>query len=74
MTDSERGAINEKGPSIGYYLDQDIPAWVDARGRRYEFNRLWDETRGDIAQLAGDEIVISPGLIYSSAMEPAYDA
>lgn len=71
---AERGAVNEKGPSIGSYLNRDIPAWIDARGGRYEFTRLWDETRGDIAQLAGDEIVISPGLIYSSAMEPAYDA
>lgn len=67
---TERGAVNEKGPSIGSYLDRDIPAWIVARGGRYEFNRLWDEKRGDLAQLADDEIVISPGLIYSSAMGP----
>ncbi len=60
-------AVTGKGPSIGSYLDRDIPAWIISSDRTYEFNRLWDEKRGDLAQLADDEVVISPGLVYSLA-------
>jgi hypothetical protein len=61
---TERGEVTAKGPSVGLYLDRDIPAWVAARDGRYVFNRLWDDKRGEISQLGDDEIVIAPGLIY----------
>lgn len=60
----ERGTLDAKGPSIGTYLDRDIPSWIEARGGRYNYNRTWDEKDGRLAQLASDELVIAPGLIY----------
>ncbi len=62
-----RGAVTEKGPSIGSYRDRDIPSWINARGRRYSYDRVWNETYGCIDQLSEDEIVIYPGLIYKLA-------
>ena len=56
--------VTAKGPSIGTYKDRDIPAWIDARGGHYEYERLWDEKNGELAQLSRDELVIAPGLIY----------
>lgn len=56
--------VDAKGPSIGTYRDRDIPSWIDARGGRYAYNRIWDEKDGRLAQLARDELVIAPGLIY----------
>ena len=59
-------AITAKGSSIGTYKDRDIPAWIDARGGHYVYARLWSETEsgGELSQLARDELVIAPGLIY----------
>jgi hypothetical protein len=67
---TERGVIDEKGPPVGYYLDRDIPAWIVARGGKYAFDCLWDEERGDLAQLDDGELVIAPGLIYKIAEKP----
>jgi hypothetical protein len=56
--------VTDKGPSIGSYKERDIPGWIDARGGRYVYDRLWDERSGELSQLARDELVIAPGLIY----------
>lgn len=56
--------VTSKGPSIGTYKERDIPAWIDARGSRYSYDRIWDEESGELKQLARDEVVIAPGLIY----------
>jgi hypothetical protein len=54
------------GPSIGTYLDRDIPEWIEARGGLYTYNRIWSETEhgGELSQLAKNELMIAPGLIY----------
>jgi|GEM_PF-4195246 len=66
---SDRGKIVAKGPSIGVYRDRDIPAWVIGGDGRYAFDRPWDEESSDLSQLAADEIVIAPGLIYKLGPE-----
>ncbi len=59
--------VTAKGDSIGTYKHRDIPGWIEARGNRYVYDRLWDEKSGELSQLARDELVIAPGLIYKSA-------
>lgn len=67
----ERGMITAKGPSVGTYRERDIPAWIDARGGHYVYDRPVRETSGgvDLKQLARDELVIAPGLIYKRASD-----
>jgi len=65
----ERGMVDAKGPSIGTYRDRDIPSWIDARGGRYIYDRIWDDEDGRLAQLARDELVIAPGLVYRTIRE-----
>lgn len=63
----ERGTFDRNGPSIGTYRDRDIPAWIKARGGHYEYDRIGvlDKEGGfEMSQLASDELVIAPGLIY----------
>ena len=59
--------VTAKGDSIGTYKERDIPGWIEARGDRYVYDRLWDEKGGELSQLARDEVVIAPGLIYKIA-------
>ena len=68
---TERGVIDENGPSVGSYLGRDIPQWISARGHCYAFDRLWDDKRGEISQLGDDEIVVAPGLIYKMEQNPS---
>jgi hypothetical protein len=60
--------IVEHGPSVGTLRDRDIPAfYVTADGIRHEYDRpaeLDAEGRCDLEQLAWNESVIAPGLIY----------
>lgn len=56
--------VTAKGDSIGTYKERDIPSWIEARGGHYVYDRLWDEKSGELSQLARDEMVIAPGLIY----------
>lgn len=62
----DRGELDRKGPSIGMWRDRDIPAWLNARGGHYEFDRvgILDDGGFEMSQLARDELVIAPGLIY----------
>lgn len=63
----ERGKLDRKGPSIGTYRDRDIPAWLNARGVHWVYDRIGalDKDGGfEMSQLARDELVIAPGLIY----------
>lgn len=65
----ERAArrIVELGPTVGFHHGRSIPAhYVTQVGTRHEFNRTAVETDGgiELAQLAPDESVIAPGLIY----------
>jgi hypothetical protein len=58
--------VKETGPSIGTYRDRDIPAYIVSDRGRFEYDRIAVETDGgvDLSQLARDECVIAPGLIY----------
>ena len=62
--------ITDKGPSIGTYLDRDIPEWFDKAGERFIYDRIAvNDTDGatPLAQLRPDEFVVAPGLIYRRA-------
>lgn len=57
----------EHGPSIGIHRGKKIPSYiVDQNGTRLEFDRVAVETDGgvELSQLANNEVVIAPGLIY----------
>jgi hypothetical protein len=58
--------VTEKGPSIGTYMDRQIPAYIVSDGIRYSYDRITRENDGscDLSQLDADECVIAPGLIY----------
>ena len=60
--------IVEHGPSVGQHYGKDIPAYfVTADGKRHEYDRLakCDADGGTpLDQLAANESVIAPGLIY----------
>lgn len=59
--------IVEHGPSIGKYRGKDIPAYiVDDAGTKLKFNRIATENQNgvELSQLANNECVIAPGLIY----------
>jgi hypothetical protein len=65
--DENDNTIVEHGPSIGEYRREAIPEYiVDANGARFEFNRIALEDANGLepSQLARNECLISPGLIY----------
>jgi hypothetical protein len=67
MEDEDNKRIVEHGPSIGEYRRESIPEYiVDANGDRFEFNRIALEGYGGLepSQLARNECLMSPGLIY----------
>jgi hypothetical protein len=56
------------GPSIGRYMDQDIPGFIVVDGGRMAFDRIaHDDGDGDVdlSQLRRGEVITSPGLIYA---------
>ncbi|MHB1952511.1 MAG: hypothetical protein ACYDAZ_09190 [Thermoplasmataceae archaeon] len=54
-----------KGPAIGRYYDRPIHAWyVDEQGESWEFVRAVPAGPIELADLADDESVVSPGLVY----------
>jgi hypothetical protein len=55
----EIGTILAIGPDLG----DGIPAWIETIDRVFHYDRAWAEDAG-LEQLAVDEIVIAPGLIY----------
>lgn len=58
---------HELGPSIGTYQGRDIPAYIVDDGIRMVFDRIAiEDMHGAVwlSQLARDEFVIAPGLIY----------
>jgi hypothetical protein len=67
MEDEEDNKIVEHGPSVGEYRRESIPEYIiDAKGVRFEFDRIALEGDGGLepSQLARNECLISPGLIY----------
>lgn len=64
--EQETQMTHEKGPSIGTYRERDIPSYIVYEDGRYEYDRIAVETDGgvELAQLAPNECVIAPGLIY----------
>jgi len=67
MADEEDKTIVEQGPSIGEYRRESIPEYiVDSSGVRFEFDRIALEGDGGLepSQLARNECLIAPGLIY----------
>ncbi|MDR6302389.1 hypothetical protein GGQ85_000060 [Nitrobacter vulgaris] len=67
MADEEDKTIVEQGPSIGEYRRESIPEYiVDSSGARFEFDRIALEGAGGLepSQLARNECLIAPGLIY----------
>ena len=63
--------VRGTGPSIGTYRDRDIPEWIGTDRGIFEFDRIASETDGgvEMAQLAKDEVLIAPGLIYRAMMK-----
>lgn len=60
-------AVVRHGPSVGEYMGRDIPGFiVSGDGERSDFNRIAKVKDGgvELSQLAPDECVIAPGLIY----------
>ena len=52
---------------IGAYQGRAIPAFIQARGGRFAFERIAIENKDGtvpLSQLRDDELMISPGLIY----------
>ncbi len=67
MADEEDKTIVEQGPSIGEYRRESIPEYiVNSSGVRFEFDRIALEGDGGLepSQLARNECLIAPGLIY----------
>ena len=59
--------VIEKGPSVGEYRGKSIPAFiVDDTGQRSDYVGIAIEKDGgvELSQLARDECIIAPGLIY----------
>lgn len=60
--------IIEHGPSIGEHNGKEIPAYiVEKNGVRYDYDRIavYHPDGGvELSQLARNEVVIAPGLIY----------
>ncbi len=57
----------DAGQVIGWYLGRPIPAFLIITGRRCEFLRVARTSQDgcvDLDQLADNEFIISPGLIY----------
>ncbi|MHB8254141.1 MAG: hypothetical protein ACYDEV_10700 [Acidiferrobacter sp.] len=54
------------GPSLGQYAERPIPAWVqDTQGIVWDFVRIVADLEFlFLDDLADDEIVIAPGLVY----------
>jgi len=53
------------GPSLGQYCEHPIPAWVtNKQGVVWDFERTVDPARMGLRDLADDEIVVLPGLVY----------
>lgn len=67
MSESSNETRVKHGPSIGTFYEKPIPEWIEADKVRYDFDRVaiidGDGTM-DMDQLARDETVIAPGLIY----------
>ena len=62
--------VTELGPEIGTYNGCSIPAFIVVSESRFEYDRpaLEDADGGvDFSQLASNERVIYPGLIYRHA-------
>lgn len=54
------------GPSIGKYLDKNIPAWIETGdGVHHEYSRVL--APNEFEKLAPMESVIHPGLVYQLA-------
>lgn len=57
--------VTGKGPSVGRYRDQDIPAWIECGdGTRHEFSHI--QSSSQLKRLNFCESVIHPGLVYKS--------
>jgi hypothetical protein len=54
-----------KGPSVGRYLDHDIPSWIESGdGARHEYSHIL-QSEG-FKRLGPTESVIHPGLVYKT--------
>lgn len=66
--------IIEHGPNLGFYHHgKPVPSYiVDQDGTHLYFERTAVETNGgvELRQLAVDEVVIAPGLIYRRGGKP----
>ncbi len=56
--------IVEHGPSVGTYLERDIPAWIKTASGRVADYVGTITPAADLDTLADGESVIAPGLIY----------
>jgi hypothetical protein len=67
-------AVIEHGPSVGVFHNKTIPGYiVTDDGKRWAFDRVAFMDKGggcELRQLASDECVIAPGLIYRADAAP----
>ena len=53
------------GPRIGYYYERPIWAWFcDPDGTVWDFRHAVNPCNVELADLADDEVVMAPGLVY----------
>ena len=59
-------SLAAKGNQIGNYLGHPIAEKIDTRNGTYVFDRIAEHIDGEypLSQLAKDELLIRPGLIY----------
>lgn len=65
-----------RGPLSATVLGRRMPRWfVDEHGHRYEFSRIAETNKEggvELAQLATDECLLAPGVIYVRTAEGEY--
>lgn len=61
--------VVRRGPSVGRYLDADIPAWIEmADGSRHEYVGICGPVV-DFSTLKDGQMALAPGLIYQPASQ-----
>lgn len=56
-------SVLEKGPPVGRYRDYNIPAWIKTEDGISDYVRVTGVVV-ELSELADDECVIAPGLVY----------
>jgi hypothetical protein len=63
------GPIRRADISLGLYLEQDIPAWIEVDGQHCQFVGIVGRSPAGLPRAAADEFVIEPGLLYRADID-----